>query len=76
MNFRFIPGTSASDMHYQVYLLEGVTRWNQARALAAIQQQQPQFLRTFDLRLADKVYSSSLFGVLELNCFFTLGQQS
>ena len=55
MNFRFIPGTSASDVHYQAYLLEGVTRWNQVRALSAVQQQQPYIIRTFDLRLADKV---------------------
>ena len=54
-NFRFIPGTSASDVHYQAYLLEGVTRWNQARALSAVQQQQPHIIRTFDLRLANKV---------------------
>ena len=56
MGSRFIPGTSANDVHYQAYLLEGLTRWNQARALAAIQHQQPQVLRTFDLRLADKVF--------------------
>ena len=62
MNFRFIPGTSASDVHYQAYLLEGVTRWNQARALSAVQQQQqPHVIRTFDLRLADKVVTIELF---------------
>lgn len=56
INFiRFIPGSSANDLHYQVYLLEGVTRWNQARALAAIRQQEPQSLLIYDLRLADKV---------------------
>ena len=32
---RFIPGTSASDLHYQAYLMEGLVRWNQARARAA-----------------------------------------
>ena len=31
---RFIPGTSASNVHFQAYLLEGLSRWNQARALA------------------------------------------
>ena len=52
----FIPGTSASDLHYQVYLLEGITRWNQARALAAIDQQEPrQRLLTYDIRLGAKV---------------------
>ncbi|KAL2082140.1 hypothetical protein ACEWY4_021958 [Coilia grayii] len=28
---RFIPGTSASDIHFQVYLLEGLVRWNENR---------------------------------------------
>ncbi|KAL8622718.1 hypothetical protein ACOMHN_009352 [Nucella lapillus] len=32
---RFIPGNSASDLHYQVYLLDGLKRWNQDRAQAA-----------------------------------------
>ncbi|XP_014667376.1 PREDICTED: uncharacterized protein LOC106808959 [Priapulus caudatus] len=31
---RFIPGTSASDVHYQMYLLEGLARWNKDRAKA------------------------------------------
>ena len=47
MDSRSIPGTSANDVHYQTCLLEGLTRWNQTCALAAIQQQQPQVLRTF-----------------------------
>lgn len=51
---RFIPGSSASDVHYQGFLLEGLSRWNQARALAAAQQQDSQ-LRMFDLKLACKV---------------------
>ena len=37
--FRFISGSSASDVHYQGFLLEGLSRWNQARALAAAQHQ-------------------------------------
>ena len=52
--FRFIPGTSASDVHFQVYLLEGLSRWNQARERAAVQQQCKD-LRTFNLELAYKV---------------------
>ncbi|KAM9839433.1 uncharacterized protein ACBR49_016465 [Aulostomus maculatus] len=28
---RFIPGTSASALHFQVYLLEGLVRWNENR---------------------------------------------
>ena len=54
---RFIPGTSAKDVHYQAYLLEGLVRWNKARSLAAIQQQDgSNTLRTFNMRLTDKVY--------------------
>lgn len=63
-NFSFIPGTSASDVHYQAYLLEGVVRWNQARTLSAVQQQQPQTLHTFDLRLANKVATILLSNVV------------
>ncbi|OWF35733.1 hypothetical protein KP79_PYT26070 [Mizuhopecten yessoensis] len=33
---RFIPGTSASDLHFQAYLLEGLVRWNEDRANAAL----------------------------------------
>ena len=33
---RFIPGTTANDVHFQSYLIEGIARWNQDRALAAI----------------------------------------
>ena len=46
----FIPGRSANLIYYQAYLLEGLTRWNQACALAAIkQQQEPHLFFTFDL---------------------------
>ena len=43
--FRFIPGLSASDVHYQGFLLEGLSRWNQAPALAAAQYQDCQLSR-------------------------------
>ncbi|XP_066554861.1 uncharacterized protein LOC136744559 [Amia ocellicauda] len=33
----FIPGTSASDVHFQAYLLEGLVRWNADRAVAAVE---------------------------------------
>ncbi|KAM4595825.1 uncharacterized protein V3H82_003224 [Fundulus diaphanus] len=33
---RFIPGTSASDAHFQAYLLEGLMRWNQDRMEEAV----------------------------------------
>lgn len=29
-------GTTASDMHYQAYLLEGIARWNSDRGRAAM----------------------------------------
>ena len=35
--YRFIPGTSANDFHYQGYLLEDLVRWNKAHSLTAIQ---------------------------------------
>ncbi|KAJ8034188.1 hypothetical protein HOLleu_20922 [Holothuria leucospilota] len=38
---RFIPGTTANDMHFQAYLLEGIVRWNEDRAFAALQTSTP-----------------------------------
>ncbi|CAB1445243.1 unnamed protein product, partial [Pleuronectes platessa] len=32
----FIPGTSANALHFQVYLLEGLVRWNEDCARAAV----------------------------------------
>lgn len=32
---KFIPGTSASAVNFQAYLLDGITRWNAARAKEA-----------------------------------------
>ena len=32
----FLEGQSASDMHFQAYLLEGLARWNQDRAEASV----------------------------------------
>ena len=34
--FSFILGTSASDVHFQAYLLDGLMRWNSDRASAAV----------------------------------------
>ena len=51
---RFIPGTSASDVHYQAYLLEGIVRWNSSRATAAVDSV-PGSLRTFDSKLQQRV---------------------
>ena len=54
---RFIPGTSASDIHYQAYLIDGITRWNKDRASAflAVSTQSP---RTFDIALQQKVITN------------------
>ena len=53
---RFIPGSSAKDVHYQGFLLEGLSRWNQARALATSEKRQQDCkLRSFNLQLACKV---------------------
>ncbi|XP_062609016.1 uncharacterized protein LOC134270784 [Saccostrea cucullata] len=38
---RFIPGTSASDVNYQAFLLEGLYRWNQDRASQAVEVEAP-----------------------------------
>ena len=50
---RFIPGTTASAVNFQAYLIEGIVRWNQDRAEAAIEKNNSsnENLRTFDLRL-------------------------
>lgn len=53
---RFIPGTSASYVHYQAYLLEGIVRWNAMRARAAIDAPSEN-LRVFDMKLQQKVYN-------------------
>uniref|UniRef100_UPI00358E8398 uncharacterized protein n=1 Tax=Myxine glutinosa TaxID=7769 RepID=UPI00358E8398 len=53
---RFIPGTAANSVNFQAYLLDGVTRWNAARAAAAIDVLGNPFgFRTFDTRLQNKL---------------------
>ncbi|XP_056277468.1 uncharacterized protein LOC130198340 [Pseudoliparis swirei] len=41
---RFIPGTSANALNFQLYLLEGLNRWNQDRATAAVTSKPSSFL--------------------------------
>ncbi|KAG7454080.1 hypothetical protein MATL_G00263900 [Megalops atlanticus] len=48
---RFIPGTSASDVHFQVYLLEGLVRWNENRGRAAVEGGQRSALRCYSARV-------------------------
>ncbi|CAL8358269.1 unnamed protein product [Merluccius merluccius] len=47
----FIPGTTASDVHYQVYLLEGLVRWNENRGRAAVQGGPRAALRCYSAQL-------------------------
>ncbi|XP_022110160.1 uncharacterized protein LOC110989819 isoform X2 [Acanthaster planci] len=39
---RFIPGTTANDVHYQAYLMDGLVRWNTDRAADAIAADAPE----------------------------------
>ncbi|KAF1393394.1 hypothetical protein PFLUV_G00015170 [Perca fluviatilis] len=48
---RFIPGQSASDVHFQVYLLEGLVRWNENRGRAAVEGGQRSALRCYSAQL-------------------------
>ncbi|KAL0963741.1 hypothetical protein UPYG_G00310350 [Umbra pygmaea] len=41
---RFIPGTSANSLNFQLYLLEGLNRWNQDRAHSALAVKPPSLL--------------------------------
>ena len=47
---KIIPGSTASDVTFQAYLLEGMVRWNQDRELQAIDGQPP----------AERTYNSAL----------------
>ena len=60
----YVIGTSASALHFQVYLLEGITRWNADRAAAAIDMTRPHQLRCFDISLKTAVgrLSTSIIG--------------
>lgn len=42
-------------MNFQAYLLDGVTRWNASRSAAAVDTQTETHVRTFDIRLQDRV---------------------
>lgn len=55
---RFIPGTSANALHFQMYLLEGLTRWNYDRGMAALDVPRSA-LRSFDVRLKNAVNKAS-----------------
>ena len=42
----FIPGMTANDKNFQVYLLEGIVHWNEDRVSASVQGQKVGGLRT------------------------------
>ena len=57
-----ILGTSANTTHFQAYLLEGLSRWNEDRAAQAVDSSAPEF-RCYDQeltyavnRLSEQVY--------------------
>ncbi|RXN22060.1 hypothetical protein ROHU_036759 [Labeo rohita] len=56
---RFIPGTSANALNFQLYLLEGLNRWNQDRAAASVTSK-PASLLTYSGDMAHCVNTSSL----------------
>ncbi|CAL8307416.1 unnamed protein product [Merluccius merluccius] len=60
---RFIPGTSANSLNFQIYLLEGLHRWNQDRGSAALSTG-PSVLRSYsgDLLHCVNTNYEKLFG--------------
>ena len=56
---RFIPGTAANDVNFQVYLLDGLARWNIARK-EEFQKTSRFTPKTFDLELAARADQLSL----------------
>ncbi|TDG99988.1 hypothetical protein EPR50_G00200470 [Perca flavescens] len=56
---RFIPGTSANALNFQLYLLEGLSRWNQDRGTAAVTSR-PSSLLTYSGDVTQCVNTSSL----------------
>ncbi|KAK7907602.1 hypothetical protein WMY93_016214 [Mugilogobius chulae] len=55
---RFIPGTTANALHFQLYLLEGLNRWNQDRQTAAVASQ-PSSLLSYAGDLAQSINTNS-----------------
>ncbi|XP_034546212.1 proline-rich protein 36-like [Notolabrus celidotus] len=56
---RFIPGTSANSLNFQLYLLEGLSRWNQDRAAASTTSQPPTLL-TYGGDIINSINTNSL----------------
>ncbi|KAK0138894.1 hypothetical protein N1851_024567 [Merluccius polli] len=56
---RFVPGTSANSLNFQLYLLEGLSRWNQDRAAASVTSQ-PSALLTYAGDVVQSINTNSL----------------
>ena len=54
-----LVGTSASDVHFQAYLLEGLCRWNADRATAAVTSSTPSDTKTYSGLLCQTVNALS-----------------
>ncbi|KZR99214.1 Uncharacterized protein APZ42_005013, partial [Daphnia magna] len=56
-------GTSADDVHFQAYLLDGIVRWNSTRSSESVDSPRSA-LRSFDEQLQNKMneLTSSIFG--------------
>ena len=52
-------GTAANDIHFQAFLIEGIVRWNSARAEAATDSSTITVYRSFDTSLQDQLHSLS-----------------
>ncbi|XP_038842219.1 uncharacterized protein LOC120041349 [Salvelinus namaycush] len=63
---RFIPGTRANAMHFQAFLLDGLVRWNEDRAQAAVEGKNRQPLLS---------YSGHLQHILNLSSQRVLGKE-
>ncbi|RVE55461.1 hypothetical protein OJAV_G00236090 [Oryzias javanicus] len=59
---RFIPGTLASDVFFQAYLLDGLARWNEDRAVAATTDDQQPCSYNHLLRHAANSLSGEVLG--------------
>lgn len=57
--FVVFPGTSANALNFQLYLLEGLNRWNQDRGTAAVTSK-PSSLLTYSGDVAQSVNTNSL----------------
>ncbi|XP_062305991.1 uncharacterized protein LOC134010140 [Osmerus eperlanus] len=55
----FVPGFRCNALHTQMYMLEGVSRWNMNRAKEAVAVVGASTLRTFDVRLMSHLNSMS-----------------